>query len=501
MKLKIFAVLFVLVLILAGCQEAPSAVTTTTTTAPPPETTVPIEQLALVVTEDTISQLEEYPSLKQVDLTGSTCYAAIAEYMAAHPNVLVTYTVTLGTLTVGNDTTSLILDPGTCDYDTLSQNLAYLPAMESVSLPRTNFSAQEITALKGLYPDVAWDYTVILLGQELTAETTEVNLSVLEPERVEEAMGKLSLFPEITKVELMDAYGKSLLSKEDVKTLQGGAPNAVFHYVFELFGKTVSTTDERIEFVEQEIGNEGEEELRSALDILRGCSYLLLDDCGFDNEVLAAVREDYRETTKVVWRVYFGKNGRYDYLTDTDTIRAVYNVTDTTCDPMKYCEEVKYMDLGHNDTLTNIEFIAYMPELEIVILSGSAIDDLTPFSNSTKLVFLELAWCGNIEDVSPLAGCTSLAHLNLSYTDACDLTAIYNLPFEQLCAVKSDIKWDTWEDLMELHPDATFRYEGSQCYGTGWRYKKNGAYTDIYAKVREVFQLDEVDKLIAAGAK
>ncbi len=493
-KRKLLAVCMLLIFVLlAGCQNTPAEPTTTV----PPTTEPPVEQLAVVVTEDTIGLLEQYPALKTLDLTGSTCYEAIAAYVQKHPSVDVTYTVKLGTVAVSNKDTALVLDPGLCDYDTLAQNLSYLPAIETVSLPRTTYSAQEIVALQGLYPDIAWDYTMILLGQELTAETTELNLSVLESERVPEVAGKLSLFPNIAKVELMDGAGQSQLSIADVKALQEGAPNTLFHYTFELFGKQVATTDERIEFVNQTIGNEGEAELRSALDILQGCSYLLLDDCGFDNEVLAKVRDDY-PNTEVVWRIHVWQRS---WLTDTDTIRAVYHVDDNNCEPFKYCTKTKYVDMGHNEELTDISFISYMPDLEIVILSGSPITDLTPFANATKLVFLELAYCGHIEDVTPLKGCTSLANINLSYTKVSDISALYELPLEQLCAVKSKIKWASWEKILEVRPDCAIRYDGSQPYGTGWRYKKSGAYTDIYKKVREVFNLDEVDKMIAAGAK
>lgn len=481
--------------LLAGCEQAPVETTTQ------PQPTDPIEHLALVVTEDTIDLLDGYPDLKTLDLSGSTCYEAIAAYIESHPKVDVRYTVKLGTVTASQDATSLVLDPGACDYETLAANLAFLPQVTQVQLPRTTYSAQELTALEGLYPEIDWDYSIILLGQELTKDTTELNLSVLTPDRVQEAAEKLSIFPNLNTVELMDAYGQSGLSKEEVKILMDGAPNAQFHYVFDLFGKTVSTADTRIEFVKQDIGNEGEAELRAALSILRGCEYLLMDDCGIDNEIMASIREDFRETTKVVWRVYFGVTDRYTYLTDTDTMRCVYNVTDETCGPMKYCEDVKYMDLGHNEELHNIDFIAYMPNLEICILSGSPIESLEPFANSTKLIFLELAYCGHIDDISPLAGCTSLENLNISYTKATDMSALYELPLKQLCAVVSKIPWSEQEELMDLLPDCTFRFDGSQPYGTGWRYKKSGAYTDIYAKVREVFQLDEVDKLIAAGSK
>lgn len=489
----LLCVMALVLVLLAGCQVTPAEPTTTV----PVETEPPVEELAVVVTEDTISLLEQYPALKRLDLTGSTCYEAIAAYMQKYPKVEVTYTVKLGTITVSNTETALVLDPGICDYDTLAQNLGYLPILETVSLPRTTFSAQEIVALQGLYPDIVFEYTMIVLGQELSDQTKELNLSVLEQDRISEVAAKLGLFPNIEKVELMDSAGQSRLSMADVKTLQESAPNTQFHYIFDLFGKKVATTDERIEFVKENIGNEGEQELRNALDILKGCSYLLLDDCGFDNEVLAKVRDDYPDT-EVVWRIHVWQRS---WLTDTDTIRAVYHVDDSNCGPFKYCTKTKYIDMGHNEELTDISFISYMPELEIVILSGSPITDLTPFENATKLIFLELAYCGNIKDVTALAGCTSLANINLSYTKVSDISPLYELPLEQLCAVKSKIQWASWEKIMEVRPDCTIRYDGSQPYGTGWRYKRSGAFTDIYKRVREVFNLDEVDKLIAAGAK
>lgn len=497
MNRKFFLLTLVLALALclfAGCEEVPGETTTQA-----PTTTAPIEHLTAVVTEDTIGLLDSYKDLKTLDLTGSTCYEAMMQYIQTHPQVDVQYTVALGTVTADRNATFLELDPGACDYETLAANLAYLPKVTQVKLHRTTYSAQELTALEGLYPEIAWDYTIILLGQELTRETTAVNLSVLTPDRVPEAAEMLSIFPALTSVELMDGYGKCSLSKEDVKLLMDALPNVRFHYSFQLFGKTVSTEDTRIEFVKQEIGNEGEAEIRAALGVLPNCEYLLLEDCGIDYEILAGIRDDFRETTKVVWRVYFGKTDRYTYLTDTDTVRCVYNVTNETCDPMKYLEEVKYMDLGHNDTLSNIDFIAYMPELEICILSGSAIESLEPFANSTKLIFLELAYCGLITDISPLAGCTSLENLNISYTKAKDMSALYELPLKQLCAVVSKIPYSEQKELKELIPDCSFRFNGTQPYGTGWRYKKSGAYTEIYAKVREVFDLDEVDKRLEAS--
>ena len=69
----------VCLVLLSGCgkKDLPGEETATTLSSQ--------EMLTVVVTEDTIGELEGYPNLQKLDLTGSTCYKAILEYMEAHP--------------------------------------------------------------------------------------------------------------------------------------------------------------------------------------------------------------------------------------------------------------------------------------------------------------------------------------------------------------------------------------------------------------------------------
>ena len=95
--MKIWKTVLVLaLLLLSGCGKA---VPTETTVA----TTVPVERLTRVVTEENIGELEDYSGLRELDLTGSTCYGAIEDYKARHPEVVVTYTVSFGSRTVPAD--------------------------------------------------------------------------------------------------------------------------------------------------------------------------------------------------------------------------------------------------------------------------------------------------------------------------------------------------------------------------------------------------------------
>lgn len=505
MPLRICTVLGVLLLLFSfsGCNNisiiptlpnegnvpaTPDDATSPTATEP----TVPnntVEQLATIVTEENISDLENYPNLKQLDLSGSTCYAAISNYISKHPGVSVTYTVTLGTYVAPHDVTELTLEPGSYEASTLFDNLAYLPNLTSVHLPKTTLSGEEYAALIQRYSHIGLSHTVEFLGKEYASDITELNLSALQPNQVAEAARGLSMLPNLTYVELMPAGGTSPLSKADVKVLMDAAPNSAFHYTFYFYGKSISTTDERIEYKNVHIGNEGEANIREALDILRGCKYFKLEKCGIDNEVMASIRADY-PNTKVVWRVYFGNS---TYLTDVVALRSVYGVEDHNCEAMKYCTDVKYMDIGHNDTLTDISFISYMPDLEICIISGVVMTDLTPFANCKKLEWLEMASCYEVTDLSPLASCESLRFLNISYTKVTSLEPLDDLPLERFVYLNPKASYDEQDIFKVLHPDCWTRFRGTQPYGIVWRYNDEGyTYFDYYKKIREIFNYDGI---------
>ncbi len=493
-KLSVFLLLAVLVLTFAACTQNSG-----------------VEHVDLVVTEETIHQLEEYPNLKSANLTGSTCYEAIAQYMKKHPEVKVTYTVNFGDVSVNSTMEAPVLPNGSYRQELLLENLKYLPNLKSLSLPGLDMSGEELRALQAAYPQLDIQYTVKLQGITLDSGATAVDLSQLGADGLEEAVRKLSLLPKVQTVNLQG----STLELSQVKQLQQALPAVVFDYSFQLFGQTVSTLDTRIEFKDVDIGNAGEAQLRQALDVLTGCKYFLLDDCGLDNEVLAGIRADY-PGTKVVWRIYHDSintmiNGvmvKNSLLTDTQCLRAVYGVNDSNSGVFQYLTEVKYVDLGHNNDMHDLSFLGYMPNLEMAILSGSEITDLGPLSACKKLEFLELAWCGWLEDISPLAGCDSLKYLNIGHTRVKDLSPLENLPLEMLSYVNSGryggFTEAAWKTVQANHPDWWITYSplkdnNATPYGVGWRYNKDNSYTEAYAKIRQVFELDRMNGAPSVG--
>ena len=299
-----------------------------------PEDLSQVETLTMSVTEKTIRKLEDYPNLKTLDLSDSTCYTAIMVYIRSHPEVEVTYSVDLGGAYAINWAEDIVLPSEGVNYSLIQKNLIFLPNLRSVHLPKTGLTLEQIQMLRKTYPEITFTYTVAYRDMEWAEETEELNLAGITMADLEEAARALPMLPNLKYVELMNASGTCSLSRQEVKQLVEAVPSARFHYVFNLFGKTVSTTDDQVYFKGLSLTPNAEPEIREALDIMAPGSSLVLDNCGLSSELLDSIRKDY-DSVDLVWRVFFGTQGRYSTLTNDDTIRCVYNITDDTCYEMR----------------------------------------------------------------------------------------------------------------------------------------------------------------------
>lgn len=464
-KIIAFVLVLLTVLGLAGCSGKPKI--------------DEIEEITQVVTEAQLQEFRTYPNLKYLDASGSTCYTALRKFMADCPQVDVTYTVPFGSKVVTNKETSLVLGPEDADLSQLGTGLRNLPALTSLTLANTNLTLEELETLRSANPALTVSYTISLLGQEYTADAVSADLSAMKPEDVDSILPRLAMLPSLEEVQLSDA-----LAPEQVKQFLDACPGTHFRYQFDLFGKQLSTDTETVEFVNVRIGDEGETAIRQALDIMPGCTYFKLDECGLSNEVLASIRDDY-PNTKIVWRIHFGK---YNALTDTEMLKAVYNVFDDTVADLKYCTDVKYIDMGHNDTLTDISFMSYMPKLEIVIISGSGVSDISCFAGNKNLVFLEMAYCYNLKDLSPLKDCEGLRFLNVGYTQVTNLEPLDSLALERFICIQNKVLYEEQELFKTFHPDCWARFTGENPYSLGWRYEDIGeTFSPFYLKMRDIF--------------
>lgn len=449
------------------------------------------EEITMVVTPTTIVKLESFPNLKRADLTGSTCYEVIENYMAKHPQVAVTYTVDLGGTQVHFDAEEATLEDGLFDPNLLVYRVRYLHNLKRLTFTGMDLTLDTVRQLKAERPELELRYSVNVAGIACDSTAETLNLSMLDSSWVMAAAQQLPMLINLKQVELMDGSGRCALSVSDVQRLQEAAPDVVFHYVFNLFGRTVSTTDEEIVFTDEALGQQegAEATLRQALSILGGCKRFVLDNCKFSNELLAQLREDYRGRTKVVWRVWFARDG--SCLTDRKMIRTTFNLTDANCHDLVYCEDVKYLDAGHNEQLYTCEFISGMPNLVVVILSGAPVKDLTPFKNCTKLEFLELGFCGYVRDISPLANCYSLERLNIGFTKVSDISVLDDKNMAVLVDTGTNVSNKSRQHFEALHPDCLVQHSGAQPYGHPWRYHTDKlTFIEYYQLLRDVFDYE-----------
>lgn len=443
------------------------------------------------LTEQDISVLLQYlPNVRKVDASGCSNYGLLELLKAQLPtDAEVTYSVKLGSKSFAPDTSELVLEKEDYEYDLMKENLVYLPLASSIQLKAPDLTLEQVDELRAAFPERTIRCTVEILGQEYDDDTKKIDLSALEPGDILTVSAQLAMLPKLEKVKLMNSDGESKLKKEDVKALADAVPDVLFDYSFDFYGTLVNTTTEEVRIANKRIGDEGESEVRLALDLMRGCKRLVLENVQMSNDVLAKIRDDYRDQTKVVWRVYFGVGST---MTDAEVIRAVYDLLDDNCHNLVYCEDVRYVDIGHNEYLDSCDFVAGMTNLEVIIISGSPIKDLSPFANCKKLRIMEAANCGYITDLTPLAQCDSLEMLNICYTKVNDLTPLDNVKLINLHArglYRTLIPEDQQKNFIEKHPDCLTSFiVNDQPYGIGWRYVTENEAMDWYKDIKKAFR-------------
>lgn len=438
-----------------------------------------VQELTMVVTADTIGELEHYPDLISVDLSGSTCYEEIETYAAAHPEINVKYTVNIGNVDVENTADSLSIDSAWIDE--LVANGRFLPSLQQLNI-EGSLSPQELLLLKDALPDVKLEASVSVLGNSYDINTEYLDLSEYAPVKALELAELIRALPNLSEINFNNHEGLCQWAPEDLDILKEAAPeNVVFDCSFELFGQAVSSRDEEIIYTWAAINDSGLEEIRKVLPYLSSCKRFVLDDCGVSNQEAAKLRDEFPEAG-IAWRIYFYGDS---FLTDTDTIwtRAVDS---TNSDGLNYFKDVVYLDIGHSVGLNTTEFLNYMPKLQVAIIAINQVSDISPIVNCPELEYLEL-FTTNVSDISPLASCTKLEHLNIGNNKyLTDITPLYSLPnLKRLACILNNVPQEQLDEIKELMPDCEMIFEGVHPVDSGWRLLANGSWAERYALLRK----------------
>ena len=367
-------------------------------------------ELTAVVTAEDLALLEGFTNLQKADLRGSGCRKEIAAWAIAHPAVQVR-----------------------CEAE-LSD------------------------------------------GTVLAADTRELTLSDSVPG---EDLLALAVLQELKTVELgacLDA-AESPLDWEALAAVEKVLPRAEFHYAFTLYKKSFDLQSTEMDLNHIAMTDEGAL-VKKVAACLPGLTLLDMDFCEVSDEAMAQIRDSLPQA-EVVWRIWFGDNKISGYSVRTNVTKILASnpgiggeLTPENTQSLKYCTKVKYLDLGHNDQLTDLSFVRYMPDLEVAVLSMGGFSDLSPLADCPKLEYLEL-FTGAVSDLRPLSGLKNLRHLNLSWSFALtDITPLYELTeLERLWLGAYDpVPREQIEEMQRRAPNCEIDFETRDPTGGNWRY-------------------------------
>jgi hypothetical protein len=363
----------------------------------------------------------------------------------------------------------------TRDAEEALEALALLPKLKEVNLgsKEDGLSPKAALRFRDAYPDIAFSYHCRLLGKDSVLDETVLDLSDVAPVRIRIALSTIACLRDLKEIRLGSDEREDHPTWEDILALREAAPNATIDYRFSLCGVPLTLEDEEIDLNYLAVPDRGEEVLAAA-KCMPNLKTLMMDSCGIRNEDMEVIR-DALPDTEVVWRISFGL--KYSIRTNVERILASSpsiggTVTNSDLEVLKYCTKVKYLDIGHNECITDLSVVNYMPDLEVLIIAMNPLGDLSPLANCRHLEYLELFY-SNTSDLSPLSGLKTLKHLNVGHCPyLTDISPIYDLDLDRFYLGISNfcpVPPEQIAHYRELHPDCEVDDTAWESSEAGWR--------------------------------
>ena len=377
----------------------------------------------------------------------------------------------------------LTLDvPG--DAAELIAQLAPFEELETVTFTGGAVDRETQDALRSARPEVTFRCDTQILDRVWPWDTKTLSLAgrSLTEADLEALRDGLSLLGSVTTVDLTGCG----LGTDTLRAFAEGLDGIAVAYTVPLYGKDFSSLDEEIDLSGTPV-DDGASGLEAALPLFPRLKKVVMCDCGPDSEEMDALNKKY-EDIRFVWAVHFSI-----WTVRTDATNFICNRTynkaslySWQCRELRWCTDLIALDLGHKN-ITELDFLYDLPHLQYLILAEDPVRDLTPIGSLKELKWLEIFWT-KAEDLSPLAECTALRDLNISYVYAGadnSFNALSRMTWlERLWCCGSNMKGYGVEKLREALPGCEIFYEvyGEPTGGT-WRYHPH------YYEMRDAFEM------------
>lgn len=342
------------------------------------------------------------------------------------------------------------------------ERLQYLPQVTKIHARQCREYAL-LEELEAQRPDCQVDFD-IRLGEETLERNTEslsVQSDTVDAQQLRKALPYLH---SLTAVELENPT----IPAGELYALQEEYPEIVFTWTKEFMGKTYGTDVTELDFSNTELGD-----LRAVEDTMAyfpNLQKLILVECGFDYEDLAAYRDRVRDRYKVVWGVHIGRGYLRTDATSYMPSTMHKQIYDEDTYNLRYCEDLIAVDFGHIN-VGETSWCVGTPHLKYLILGDGNVFNkhMVPLSCLKELEFVEI-FNSPVTDISPLVECTGIRDLLLSgsHIDIEPLTKMTWL--ENLWLLNSSVDWGEAELLREKLPNTHIEVAGTKHgHSRGWR--------------------------------
>ncbi len=289
----------------------------------------------------------------------------IADLEASYPAISFESDVDVFGESVPANAQTLDLSNMTVDFDKLPDVLAKLANLSSVNLTGQQVSFEQMDALTSAFPKISFSFSFELFFQQVTTQTTELNLNGYALTSPDEIADKLKYLPNLTKADLSNCG----LSNEQMEQLIAKFPSIKFVWMIKIGAWEVRTD-------------------------------------------ITAFSKGNRKTFP---------NGMGSFTGEGKT-----NFNNNDIQVLKYLTDLVYLDLGHGNRISDVTVISQLKHLRVLIVSMNKIEDISPLAQLKELECLEI-YQNPIKDISPVAELPKLKYLNCSSTYIEDITPLLGL--------------------------------------------------------------------------
>ena len=371
-KISVFIICLLSLCLLCGCAKIQDAAESITGPRPVEFTAGKFDvetttELKILLQPGETQLLDQLPLLESADFSGSECIEEIYNWAQSHPQVKVSYSITLPDgSTVDSSVRNLDFSAMNGEQiGSAAESLRFLPEIESIELgtERDGLAWEDIGLLQQSCPEAKLNYIFWLYGKEMDINNTQINLSHVpvddEGEYIKQVMAYM---PDLSYVD-MDSCG---VSNEDMAAIRDAYPGVkVIWRVW--FGDgdvySVRTDVERI-----------------------------LASTPSKGEVFPGNCEALQYCTEVKY-LDLGHNTN---LTDISFIGSMTKL------------EVAVLAMAN---WSDASPLANCPNLEYLEMQTTLCTDLSPLSELKNLRHLNIAYIHDLNDISPLYGLTGLERL------------------------------------------------------------------------------------------